>query len=354
MLQKTHIILLVLLTQFLAISVAHSAFYKWVDKNGQIHYTQTPPPEDQVHQNPISNKRMSGTTEERKLQSALVGNWVGKRKSEKIYLNISFDGRFEDRTQIGQQFKYNGVGWWKVSDEMIKWVYEQGKGTWEYARGKTKHFSVVEKISKNELVLREPDGTATRLKRVTDTASGETAADSVNEECNKPFDETVTDIQKWKSLIDNRCSKLVSELLKKGLNPSAADNENTALTYAIEQKHRTIVKKLIKHGVDVNQKRELDGVTPLILATQMGNYQMVNTLINAGARIEEYDRNKSTALIVAAKENNKNIVKRLLSIGANVNAKDGGGLTALKHAEDRGHGDVVKVIQDYKKLTGIK
>ena len=56
MFHNIHIVALVLLTQCMAISVAHSAFYKWVDKKGQIHYTQTPPPEDQVQQNPVSKK----------------------------------------------------------------------------------------------------------------------------------------------------------------------------------------------------------------------------------------------------------------------------------------------------------
>lgn len=353
MLHKIHIVVLVLLTQLMAVSVAHSAFYKWVDKNGQIHYTQTPPPENQVHQNPTS-KKMSGTPQERKLQSAVIGNWVGERKGEKVYVNLSFDGRFEDRTQIGQKFKYNGVGWWKISGEMVKWSYEQGKGNWAYASRKTKHFSVVENISENELVLREPDGSATKLKRVTDSENGGKSAESGREECKKPFDKTATDIQKWKTIIEKDCGKLAAELLEKGFSPNAAENSNTALIYAIEKKRRSIVKQLIEQGADVNQKRESDGMTPLILATQMGNYQLVNSLISAGARIEEYDRHKNTALIVAAKENNKNIVKRLLSIGANVNAEDGGGLTALKHAQDRGHRDVVKVIQDYKKLTGLK
>jgi len=353
MLHKILVVALVLLIQCMAISVAHSAFYKWVDKSGQIHYTQTPPPENQVHQNPTS-KKMSGTPQERKLQNAVIGNWVGDRKGEKVYVNISFDGRFEDRTQIGQKFKYNGVGMWKISGEMVKWMYSQGKGSWAYSRGKSKHYSVVEKISEYDLVLREPDGSETKLKRVTDSENGESSADSGDQKCSEPFAKSATDGQKWKGIIDNNCSKLAVDLLKKGLSPNVVENNSQVLIYAIEKKRWSIVKQLIKQGADVNQKRESDSATPLILVTQMGNYQLVNSLISAGARIEEYDRNKSTALIVAAKENNKNIVKRLLSIGANVNAKDDGGLTALKHAQDRGHRDVVKAIQDYKKLTGSK
>jgi hypothetical protein len=353
MLHKIQIVALVLLAHCMAISVAHSAFYKWVDKNGQIHYTQTPPPKDQVHKNPVS-KKMSGTPKEQQLQGALIGNWVGDRKGEKVYVNISFDGRFEDRTQIGQKFKYNGVGMWKISGEMVKWMYEQGKGSWVYASGRTKHFSVIEKVTEMELVLREPDGSATKLKRVTESENTEESVDAGDQKCNELIAKSTDDSQKWKILIENKCSKLAAELLQKGLNPNTVIDGNTALIFAIEKSRRSIANQLVKQGADVNQKRDTDGVTPLIVATQMGNYQLVNSLIIAGAHVEEFDRDKSTALIIAAKENNKNIVKRLLSMGANVNAKDAGGLTALKHAQERGHREVVKAIQDYKKLTGSK
>ena len=59
-------------------------------------------------------------------------------------------------------------------------------------------------------------------------------------------------------------------------------------------------------------------------------------------------------LAIAAKENNKNIVKKLLSVGANINAVDESGSSALKHAQDLGYREIVKAIEDYKKLTGIK
>ena len=351
MYQNTKIVFLLLLINMMAVSAAHSAFYKWVDKNGQVHYTQTPPPENQVQKNSNSDK-IAGTPEERKLHSALIGNWVGERKKEKIYINFSFDGRFEDRTQLGQSFKYNGVGWWEVTGEMIKWMYDQGKGNWSYTRGKTKHFSVVEKISDKELVLREPDGNATTLQRVSHAESE--SADAENTKCEDPFDKSATDKYKWKYLVDNNCAKLASELLKSGLNPNVIENNKSILVYAIEKNRRSIVTQFLRYGVDVNQKNEIDGNTALIVAARKGNYQLVNSLINAGAKIEEYDNEKCTALIVAAKENNKNIVKRLLSVGADVNAKDGAGETALTHAKQRGHREIVKAIEDYKKLTGSK
>ena len=351
MLHKSFIVTLALLLQIVFMSVAQSAFYKWVDKNGQVHYTQTPPPAEKINKDPSAQKAQ-GTKEEQNIHRNLIGNWVGDRKNERVYVNFNYDGRFEDRTQENTRFKYNGVGTWSVTGGMIKWEYEPGKGTWSYVRGKTKHFSFIEEISQDELVLREPDGTMTKLKRITDAGNGEEGqASSI---CEKPFDKNTSPGERWKFIIDNECNVLAAELAGKELDPNAMAGDKSPLNYAIEKQRRSIIRTLVKNGADVNYKRKSDGATPLIVAALMGDYQLVNTLINAGASIEEYDQEKRTALIVAAKENNKNIVKKLLSVGANVNAIDESGLNALKHAEDLGHREVVKAIQDYKKLTGIK
>jgi hypothetical protein len=347
---KYSVIVLVLLAGCFA-SAAHSEFFKWVDKSGQVHYTQTPPPSDQIKQD-----AMSSNANDRKTYKILIGNWVGKRKEQKVLLNFTADGRFEDRKQEGARTTYNGVGKWKVDGEMIRWDYEQGKGNWDYARGKTKHFSFVENISKNKLELREPDGTLTSLRRVGTGADDQAdkLADARNEACNKPFEKTIKDGEKWVHLIENDCPKRVSELLKDGLNPNAAADGQTPLTRAVDMRRRSIARRLIKAGADVDKPRKSDGATPLILAAQSGEYQLVNALISAGASIEKHDVDKCTALIVAAKGNHGVVVKRLLSMGANVNAADSGGMTALNHAQKRGYDKIVKTIEDYKKLTGTK
>lgn len=336
-------------------AVSYSATYKWVDQSGQIHYTQTPPPADKIKQSAMSDA-LSGSAEDKKLFQTLIGNWIGKRKDSEVLLNFTADGRFEDRTQSGGSTQYNGVGMWQVNGEMIKWEYEQGKGNWEYSRGKNKHYSFVEKATQDQLVIKEPDGTLTTLVRVgtSEGAEADSKAASKMLECNKPFAEGANDAVKWQVIIEKDCAERVSELVKSGLNPNATDNGETPLTKAIESRRRSIAKQLIKAGADVNKSRESDGVTPLILAARMGEYQLVNSLIGAGARIEEKDSNKCTALIAAAKENHGVVVKRLLTMGADVAAKDSDGMTALRHAQDRGYQTIVKTIEAYKKLTGIK
>lgn len=352
MLKKLSVLIIVMLVNLTAISAAHSAFYKWVDNNGQVHYTQTPPKKAQMNKKNMS-KALANSEKDMKAVSTLVGNWVGTRADENILLEFHMDGRFEDRTQTGSGYVQNGIGKWVLDGEMVKWEYEAGK--WKYA-GKGKHYSFIEKMEEHVLHIREPNGDLTKLTRV--DALAEDAGNSKEKLraalCNKGFEKASTDGQKWVALIKSNCIDKAKKLLKEGLDPNAESGNKTPLTLAIELKKKAFVKFLIKNGADLNLGRKTDGATPLILAAKMGEYQIVNTLIGVGAKIDANDMSNNTALIIAAKENQEMVVKRLLSMGANVNAEDSEGLTALKHARNKGHRKIVSTILDYKKLTGSK
>lgn len=349
----------VILVNVLLMSPAQSAFYKWVDKNGQVHYTQTPPQSTQMSKDEMS-KALTKSDKDSKSMSKLVGNWVGTRKSKKsednVVVEFFMDGRFDDRTQSGGGYVQNGTGKWHLDGEMIKWDYLNGIGKWRYS-GKGKHYSFIEELTKHTLTIREPDGSITKLVRAESMAS-ESGLSSKEQmriaACNKKFDEKESTSTKWKVLIKNNCVETAGEMIGKGLDPNIEIGNKTPLTLAIELKQKGFIKLLIKNGADLNVGRKSDGATPLILAAKMGEYQLVNTLIGVGAKIDANDVNQNTALIMAAKENQEMIVKRLLSVGADVNATDDSGLTALKHAKERGYGKIVNAIQDYKKLTGSK
>jgi len=342
-----YLIGLVILANGVIAANAHAAFYKWVDKNGETHYTQTPPPESQLQKNNLA-QTTSATPDEQKTINGLIGNWVGTREKDQVVLEFHKDGRFVDRSSVAKGYIQNGTGQWSVTGQMIKWEYSRKNARWRYVKKGTKHFSVIEEISKNDLVLREPNGDLTKLTRVKDDA----AEVSI---CDQPLQDGVTNDKLWIRLIDNHCAARVTALLgEKKISVKDVVNNESPLLYAIEQDKKPLVVLLIKSGADINIARSSDGITPLILAAQLGNFQVVNILISKGARLNAADSNKSTALIVAAKENHENIVKQLLSVGADLNAMDNVGLTALKHAEKLGHRNVVQVINDYKRLTGNK
>lgn len=355
--KKIYLLVAVIAFNLCMLSAAHSAFYKWVDKNGQVHYTQTPPKKEQMSKKTAS-KALANSKKDTKSVSNLVGNWVGTRKGKNLDENVAvdfhLDGRFEDRSQKASGFVHNGVGKWTVDGEMIKWDYGEQQVKWRYA-GKGKHYSFIEKLTDKSLHIREPDGSLTKLMRAENVADGigeETKEEMRLAACNKKVNKGMTAGEKWVVMIQNNCIEKAKEMFKRGLDPNAESANKTPLILAIELKKKAFVKFLVKNGADLNAGRKSDGVTPLILAAKMGEYQVVNTLIGVGAKLDANDMSQNTALIIAAKENQEMIVKRLLSMGANVNAKDGKGMTALKHAKDRGYGKIVKTIEDYKKLTG--
>lgn len=358
MLKRLAIMSSIILLNLCMISGAQSAFYKWVDKNGQVHYTQTPPQTTQMNKKNAS-KALANSKSDRKSINTLVGSWVGTRKGkntdESVAVDFHLDGRFEDRTQTPSGFLQNGAGKWHLDGEMIKWEYTDGQAKWKYA-GKGKHYSFIEGLTENELSIREPDGSLTKLVRA---ESVDEMGDSSKTEirlaaCNEKVKKDMSAGKKWAVMIKHDCIEKAKELFKRGLDPNVESAHRTPLLLAIELKKKAFIKFLVKNGADLNAKRQSDGATPLIVAAKMGEYQVVNTLIGVGAKLDANDMEKNTALIVAAKENQEMIVKRLLSMGANVNAKDGKGLTALNHAKDRGYKKIVETIEDYKKLTGSK
>lgn len=356
---KFSLVVVVFLVNVLCLSVAQSAFYKWVDQDGQVHYTQTPPRTTQMSKGEMS-KALANSDKDSKAVSKLVGNWIGTRKGknteDSVVVEFFMDGRFDDRNQTASGYIQNGTGKWFLDGEMIKWEYSESGGRWKYS-GKGKHYSFIEELSENKLVIREPDGSTTSLVRA-GTIAEESDMSSQEQmrlaECEKKYDKKASDSAKWAMLIKNNCIEKAVELSKAGLSPNVEVGNKTPLTLAIELKKKSFIKFLLKNGADLNASRKSDGATPLILAAKMGEYQLVNTLIGIGANLDANDMDKNTALITAAKENQEMIVKRLLSMGADVNAKDSSGATALKHAKERGYRKIVTAIEDYKKLTGSK
>lgn len=73
-------------------------------------------------------------------------------------------------------------------------------------------------------------------------------------------------------------------------------------------------------------------VTPLCIAIQKGETELVRKLIEYGADVNEKSSGM-TPLMVAARYNKVEILKLLLASGAHSHLKDEKGFTALKYAE---------------------
>jgi len=103
------------------------------------------------------------------------------------------------------------------------------------------------------------------------------------------------------------------------------------LFMAIRDGNFNLVETIIKSGIDANGKDDADSRSFLMLACSMSNsddefnnkyVEIAKMLIDAGANLDEQDKDGYTALNWAAYGRNINAVKLLIESGANWNLED--------------------------------
>ncbi|XP_066918575.1 ankyrin repeat and SAM domain-containing protein 3-like [Clytia hemisphaerica] len=102
----------------------------------------------------------------------------------------------------------------------------------------------------------------------------------------------------------------------------------------------------------IHKKSDLDhtnrgGWTPLMYAAYVGRDNILNMLLDAGARIDIQSKSVklgSTALMLASYCATESIMYFLLQHGASINLRDGEGMTSLFHAVRQGHQSAVKLL----------
>ncbi|CAF1155614.1 unnamed protein product [Rotaria sp. Silwood1] len=140
-------------------------------------------------------------------------------------------------------------------------------------------------------------------------------------------------------------------------------NKQTALWLAVKCKHLNAVRTLVSLGkANVNQKADYDysvsNWTPLRLACDNGQLEMVEYLIENGADLYHTDKNNSTSLMVASRRGYDNIVQYLLKLDDNsnhlLNAVNNKGSTALHAATVSGQLNVVKLLLEQHHAKIVK
>jgi ankyrin repeat protein len=164
----------------------------------------------------------------------------------------------------------------------------------------------------------------------------------------------------------------VRALLARGGNANAKENshDQTALIWAVSQKHPEVVQALIKAGADVgartrvhremivrdvpNAKGEIrghtsgewteeGGGTALQFAARVGDLDSAKLLVAAGAKVNDNAADGTSALLIAAYSGHSDIAEFLLDKDANPNAA-GPGYTALHAAVLMGDLALVKAL----------
>lgn len=123
--------------------------------------------------------------------------------------------------------------------------------------------------------------------------------------------------------------------------------------YAVHNGHYDIVKRLIKHGVDVNVKGKTnrlfrDKKSVLHIAVEEKHVKIVKLLLEHGANADEFVKiyREETLLHIAAENGSKEIVELLLDFGANPNRECVNNWDPVCGAASEGHAEIVKLLLD--------
>ena len=167
----------------------------------------------------------------------------------------------------------------------------------------------------------------------------------------------------------------VKALLAHGADVNAKESEKgqTALMWAVANKHPEIAQALIARGADVHARSKVfpvpepflvpctpaspcasgrtdgstyppgvrfpkteGGFTPLLFAAQQGDIESARILLAAGADVNESTPEEGSALVVASASGHEKLALFLLDNGADPNAKDAFGITPLHYAIHEG------------------
>lgn len=105
------------------------------------------------------------------------------------------------------------------------------------------------------------------------------------------------------------------------------------------------VLNLLEQGYDIDYQRDRDGATALLIASVGGHDEIVQILLDRGAKVDPVSSSGETPLIGASFEGHDEIVQSLLAHGANSNKKlTEDGYTALMLAATNGHEGIVQAL----------
>lgn len=154
---------------------------------------------------------------------------------------------------------------------------------------------------------------------------------------------------------------VVRALVSRGADVHARESagHQTALMWAVAEKHAPVVRALIDAGADA-RARSKGGFTPLLFAARQGDIESAEALLAAGADVNETAADGMSALVVATVRGHTALAMALLERGADPNG-DEAGFTVLHWASGRWeteltgpNGIVTQADEEWGALPGVR
>ena len=138
----------------------------------------------------------------------------------------------------------------------------------------------------------------------------------------------------------------VKKLLREGADANATEESNgiTALHAAVENGNLEIVRELLQAGAKANARDE-NRRTPLMSLDADATPELVRLLLSFGARVISRDNGKSSVLINAVRNYaDAEVLQLLIQAGAKIDMADADGMTPLMEAAMDENLEAVKVL----------
>ncbi|MFA6534698.1 MAG: ankyrin repeat domain-containing protein [Candidatus Babeliales bacterium] len=146
-----------------------------------------------------------------------------------------------------------------------------------------------------------------------------------------------TEKQYVKQLIDEYAYLYVNRSNNKGQTP---------LHLAIDSKDTEIIVILLGAGANINEQ-DNNGNTPLFSACWIGTEETIKMLIDAGANVNMQNYKGHTPLHVAVWNDQINTLEALLRAGADFNISDKNGNSPLNDAIQHRHPEIAKIFNSF-------
>lgn len=120
--------------------------------------------------------------------------------------------------------------------------------------------------------------------------------------------------------------------------------EPTHIFEACRNGNRQLVEEIYAADPESINAEDAKGYTPLILAVYNNQPEVVDFLLQKGAKLETGDGAGNTALMGVCFKGYKDLAKLLIESGADINTRNSNGATALTFAATFGHLEIAEML----------